>query len=120
MTRFRCQLRLCVKTRRGRNGCEQITPPSACPNFEESDNQFPTGVEDISDKSKTSGIPIEPIASPPLAANAAPIHQRRYSTTAGPPSSRPYGLSSAHAIAANRQNQQQQQASSNLITDDER
>uniref|UniRef100_A0A183BWB5 ZP domain-containing protein n=1 Tax=Globodera pallida TaxID=36090 RepID=A0A183BWB5_GLOPA len=34
MTRFRCQLRLCVKNRG--KGCETITPPSGCPTIDES------------------------------------------------------------------------------------
>lgn len=79
-------------------------------------------MEDISDRSKTAGVPVDPVSAPPLAAAGAPTHQRRFSsTTAGPPSVRPYGLSSAHAIS-NRPNQQQlsQQTSSNRISDDDR
>ncbi|KAL3102338.1 hypothetical protein niasHS_003747 [Heterodera schachtii] len=34
MTRFRCQLRLCVKNRG--KGCETITPPSGCPSVDDS------------------------------------------------------------------------------------
>ncbi|KAF7640326.1 ZP domain-containing protein [Meloidogyne graminicola] len=35
MTRFRCQLRLCVKNRG--KGCSSTTPPSTCPNIDDSD-----------------------------------------------------------------------------------
>ncbi|KAH7691203.1 Protein CUTL-5, partial [Aphelenchoides avenae] len=99
MTRFRCQLRLCMKNRG--HGCESITPPNSCPVLAEESTE-PQPQPEIGPSTPISGPPVDspqPHGPPGFSgstAAAAAVQKPapEVATVApiiGPPSIRPFG-----------------------------
>uniref|UniRef100_A0A915DJT4 ZP domain-containing protein n=1 Tax=Ditylenchus dipsaci TaxID=166011 RepID=A0A915DJT4_9BILA len=142
MTRFRCQLRLCVKNRG--HGCDAITPPNTCSMVDDDSNVMalststsssllaaddvdqpkrspisrpaspsassgPPATNNVSPPSTVGrhGVSVEPVngARPPSmivnSGSGMPTQQvpNTNTKTIGPPSIRPFGLSTAHIVS---------------------
>ncbi|CAD5214993.1 unnamed protein product [Bursaphelenchus xylophilus] len=85
MTRFRCQIRLCLKNKG--NGCQGITPPNHCPSLDEFDQELvsssPLLVEDITQsrsepvlRSSTDQPRGPPGIKPPIGLSTAQVVNR--------------------------------------------